>query len=239
MENLITMLTNNEWLNDDAMDLLIKTFCTVDNKPSIAFMNSIQIDIALRKFQANNHAFSNKQQTIKSIGPYFNNRYENCEGIMILIHGPKTSNNVITIVDKSTGLNQIININNHWSLAYYSKDRNTFYHYDSLNNMNGPKFIDIINFMKIAKLVPTSAKAFAPKFIPQQPSSWECGYFVLSYAYLIATKRNPQPITKQEILQLQSTQYFDMSTHASPFRISLQQYTSTLISNLLNINNVS
>jgi len=203
-------------LSDAEIDFLIKHFCGISGKTNIAYIGSINIDVCLKKQR--NGEFQNKEKVIKNLGPLFESRYSTFDGIIFVIHGP------------SPDVDSFI-YNNHWSLGFFDKARNKVYHYDSLENLNEKKFKEVLQFFNGWKIIVNSqTKIYAPSFIPKQPSFWECGYFVLMFAYIILDpgKRKVNPIDKIEVFSFIQQGLFNMNPN-SIFRTHISQFISNLL----------
>jgi hypothetical protein len=163
-----------------------------------------------------NGSLKNRDSAVKKLGPLFRNKITAMEGMVILVHGPNAGNAIVNN----------INLNNHWSILYYSRLKNTFYHYDSHDNLNYPKVWEIITFFTHFNIVSTSnIRFYVPDFIPQQPSNWECSYYCIAFAYILGEKRISYPIGSKDIVAWSSNELFDMRL-GSPLREHMYSFAT-------------
>lgn len=204
------LLSRCEPLDDDTVDIFLRTYCGLEQHETIAYINSIQMECAL-------HAHRNaRNDAVKKLGPLFRNKAAAMEGMVVLVHGPKAGNPIVNDVNQ----------NNHWSILYYSRLKNIFYHYDSHDNFNYPKVWEIISFFLHYEIVRKEGiRCFVPDFIPQQPGNWECSYFCIAFAYILGIKRISYPIGSQDIVTWSSNELFDMRL-GSIFRNHLFSYAT-------------
>jgi hypothetical protein len=240
MMNLQNLIGRRK-LNDENLDFLIREFATFSTNENIGYISSLQIDACLSR-QRNNLFCSGKEQVLRTLGKSFYDKHKagTLESLIITIHGPHTGNVVINGV----------NVNDHWSLAFYCKKLNKIYHYDSMNNLNTHKFSEIVGFfISWGIVIDERTTAHCPhSFIPQQLSNWECGHYTLMYACIIGSRRyaadetfnftegedkrvvtiskNVTPISKDEINEYLRNGFFDLTDCQSEIRQKIFEFAA-------------
>lgn len=163
-------------LNDDEIDNYVLEYMGLGHCPNIKFISSTAIQACLSKeysgkydqCENNNLIFRN----LKISESFDKSTYD---AVFIVCHGPN--------IEKSKR-----QYNFHWSLLCYFSFTKHFYHYDSVLGMNERRAIEIVTMLMKRDVVPATTRLFQPKFICQQKSSWECGYYVILFINTILHK---------------------------------------------------
>ncbi len=195
-----------EPLDDDTLDILLRLYCGLETHQTIAYVNSLQIDTAL--MCGAKGSLTTKEDVYKKLGPLFRQKAELMEGLVVLVHGPNEGSPIVNHNNQ----------NNHWSILYYTRLTNRFFHYDSVENFNIKKAIQIVNFLVEYDVVPqTGIGLFQPNFTPQQPGNWECSFYCIVFAHILNSKRISLPISSNNFFDYLESNWFDMSP-TSAFR---------------------
>lgn len=84
----------------------------------------------------------------------------------------------------------------HWSLVVYYRETQKFYGYDSKDGLHRSYQLEFCKRLREHEEF-SEAEGYCPSgFVPQQIDSWECGYFVAFYIFIMFTKGEvPRPIS--------------------------------------------
>lgn len=96
-----------------------------------------------------------------------------------------------------------INNGGHWSILYYDRDMDKYYHYDSIPFSYHREYVNECVTNMIDWKVFSDSKGgqiIRPTFIPDQPSGWECGYYLLYFAMYISAKDPFRPLSDVDVV---------------------------------------
>jgi Ulp1 family protease len=165
--------TEDVWLNDNDVNWALQFFCGLRDHAFILYIDSAVLAVAM-----NQHT---RDDALRKLGVTFNVKLQHMQGIIIPLSG-----------------------NNHWSLLYFCASRNKLYHYDSKTEVltsNSGKMVRVslfhrqqalaaATFLKQVGVIPMETTfASLGNYLPIQPSSWECGYFTVLFAFMLVRDR--------------------------------------------------
>lgn len=144
--------------------------------------------------------------------------------LLIPVHGPSLHSSSSKSYDTA--------LRDHWSLLCYCLDRNEIYHYDTLSvdekktaSVNTNKAHEIIEILKLYRIIPEDAKFFQPDFIPRQNGGLECGHYVILWMILMIAKYPNRPLSNKDFEE--RYKYLDVT------KVEYMKLLCSLISNEL------
>ena len=124
------------------------------------------------------------------------------DAVIAIVHGPCCEEELSSLYTDTQ--RQTTNPNDHWSMMLWCREgeaEGTAFHYDSLGHFNRERCLETVRVLRKYGILPKSLNGvYRPKFVPEQKGSWECGYFVLLYLYLITRTANTvNPLTEEVV----------------------------------------
>lgn len=126
---------------------------------------------------------------------------------------------------------------NHWSLLCYWPKENSLYHYDTKNDMNAARALEIMDYFKMFRVLPNDLRYIpSPEFIPVQPKGWECAHYIIYFVLIMRSKVPARPLSNIDfndefgVKRFQSV--LDLNQTGSLFYMMMGQIVASYIEEL-------
>lgn len=185
------------WLTADDLDNAVYCICCINVRDDVLWLSSLTLQAALTQ-NSTAQPLSKILRTLQCVTLY---REQECyEVLFIPVHGPYTE------MECASNLH-LYEQRNHWSLLVHYKKLGVFVHYDSLAGMNEKRAREIVQFFGALDLFDPEEDAdpeyMETPIVSQQHGNWECGYFLLSFVYALLAKDTLDPLTWNDISDLE------------------------------------